>query len=311
MATQTSMAHVKHVEILPPEASTSGMHRRREKQEFVVPDLSEANLMLADLQTANLAFGDFRWANLQGAVLNKADLTSANLYQARAARAELRATVLRGAYLQEADLGGADLRKAELSEARLQRVDLRNADLCGADLRWSDLRQADLGDAKLDNALLTGAQLWEARRTRWSIKNITCERAFWDEEGAAPTAYEVGEFERLHADVKTVELHYSGGITLFEINTLPLLMHRLAQLNPDSLFRLQSLGDTAGGSRVVLAVDAITTRDLEKLRADALQLQEVQQEARKHHELASKLEAKLELMTDTISQAFTGIKSEI
>jgi len=52
------------------------------------------------------------------------------------------------------------------------------------------------------------------------------------------TEYSPGEFESLYSEAPTIELHYKSGIIQFELNTLPLLLHRLGAEHPASAFSL-------------------------------------------------------------------------
>ena len=73
------------------------------------------------------------------------------------AGADLRGAYLRWAYLTWANLAGADLRDADLSAADLSAADLAGADLRGADLSGANLIMTDL----------TGANLADARRSKF------------------------------------------------------------------------------------------------------------------------------------------------
>jgi hypothetical protein len=84
----------------------------------IVPDLSEADLIMADLSHANLG-----WANL-----SRANLSMANIF---------------GANLSRANLGGANLTVANLVWA-----DLIGADLTEAIIAWTTFGNNDLSDVK-------------------------------------------------------------------------------------------------------------------------------------------------------------------
>jgi uncharacterized protein YjbI with pentapeptide repeats len=111
---------------------------------------------------------------------------------------------LKGANLRRADVQWANLYGADLREANLGRTNLGEADLTEANLSGADLSEANLIDVKLDYADLTGAKFWETQRAGWSIKNVVCQRAFWDREGMKPTEYSDGEFERLYVEKPSI-----------------------------------------------------------------------------------------------------------
>lgn len=198
-----------------------------------------------------------------------------NLTQAR-----LRGRKLVGANLNDVDLSGAILASANLSRANLAKANLRRAnlsfaDLTGADLSDADLRSASLQYAYLDRSTAHGIRLWEAQRAGWTLREIRCERAFWDIDGKVATSYQPGEFEKLHSDRTFIELLYPGGILPFELNTLPALMHHLASLHPGSNLRLKSIEEIASSdgpgrsAKISLSVGGGDLDVLETLRAEA------------------------------------------
>lgn len=198
-----------------------------------------------------------------------------NLTQAR-----LRGRKLVGANLNAGDLSGAILAGANLSRANLSKADLRRAnlsfaDLTGADLSDADLRSANLQYAYLDRSTTHGIRLWESQRAGWTVREIRCERAFWDTDGKVATSYPPGEFEKLHSDRTFIELLYPGGILPFELNTLPALMHHLASLHPGSNLRLKSIEEIASSdgpgrsAKISLSVGGGDQDMLERLRAEA------------------------------------------
>lgn len=129
------MASEEHLALL--KQGVEVWNRWREEHSEILPDLSEANLLLANLHGANLC---------------KTELSFARLRSAK----------LRGANLQEAHLGGADMSWADLREANLSRADLREANLARSDLSRASLREADLRTAVLNGAFLTQTRFEKA-----------------------------------------------------------------------------------------------------------------------------------------------------
>jgi hypothetical protein len=192
----------------------------RQAEPETIPDLSYANLGHSGV---NFSYVNLSNANLRRVVLAYQNLSGADF---------------RGAHCNTANLIGADLRNAILREADLSGANLTGADLKGADLSAANLSSARLQSAILNQATITGARFWETQLAGWSIKNIICERAFWDNDGSNPTDYAPGEFERLHSETPRIELFYEGGITTFELNTLPALLSHLASLHSNCTIRL-------------------------------------------------------------------------
>lgn len=270
-------------------------------------DLSRADLSGADLSAANLSWTDLSGANLTAANLSRADLSSATLSGADLSRADLGWANLRGANLRGANLSNANLREANLREADLSNANLRGylrgADLSGAKLIEADLSGAYLNSARvqyinLDRANITGARLWETQRAGWSLKGIICERAYWDQKGEQPTYYEPGEFERLYSEQPIIELFYQGGLTTFEINTLPALLHRLGTLHPECTIRLKSVEETAGGAKVSITIADADAETVQTIDAEAQRLL-VAQIAMRDNEIV-RLQIQKQLLLDDV-----------
>ncbi|TCK72029.1 pentapeptide repeat-containing protein [Acidipila rosea] len=250
-----------------------------------------ANLSGANLSSADLSHSNLRWANLSGANLSEATLDYALLVDTNMCGANLRSTQLGGAKLvaarmveadlSEADISGADLVGAKLEHAKFCEADLsdaklNSADLSGADLAGADLRSSSLQGAKLDGAKVTDIKLWETQRAGWSIKGIICERVYWDKSAEYATLYAPGEFERLHSEQTCIELFYQSGVSTFEISTLPVLLHHLATLHPNTSIRLKSIDETGGGARISISVADSDPETVENVRADAMKVYHAQ-----------------------------------
>ncbi|HEY0264425.1 MAG TPA: pentapeptide repeat-containing protein [Granulicella sp.] len=254
-------------------------------------DLQGADLRRADLHGADLRFANLRGANLAEANLQQANLKELNLQEVNLYGADLREAHLGNAFLSDLNLRDADMREAYLQDAnlsfarlqgtRLQGAYLHGVNLHGAYLQQADLTGANLGaarlqDARLTEAVLTGAILWETQRSGWSIKRVICEYAYWDVLGQEETRYAPGEFEKLYKEQARVELVYPGGISVFEVNTLPALLQHLAEQYPDTGVRLKSIEETGGGVRVSIHVEEADAQALESIREEAKRAQGAQ-----------------------------------
>jgi len=263
--------------------------------------LSKANLAGANLREASLTWANLQQANLTGANLVEAklhgvDLTRALLYDAKAYRADLSEAKLYDAdltgvafgwaNLARANLGGANLSGADLSWANLHRADLTGANLFwahlvqtnlrytrfdSATLTGADLRSANLQEATLGQAILTDAKLWETQRAGWSIKGVVCERIYWDEKALSPTEYAAGEFERLYSGQTCIELFYEGGLSTFELSTLPALLYHLSTKHPETNIRLKTVEETGGGAKITISLGEADEQTKEQVEADALE----------------------------------------
>jgi uncharacterized protein YjbI with pentapeptide repeats len=321
------MANEDHVALLERDVEAWN-EWRKENLDVVMPDLRRADLPCADLQGVDLQSADLQDAQLPGANLAganlwnaqlknadlsvtnlaSADLRGANLWNADLTGADLQGADLRGANLGIADLGGADLTDANLADAvlpgaqltcanlsganlagaKLNSTNLDGANLIGADLHEAILFGAGLIDSCLDGANLNGVKLWETQRSGWSIKGITCQRAFWDRNGKEPIEYEDGAFERAFTEKPRIILRYAGGISPVDLAMLPLIIERLQADHPKSSLHIRSVQDDGGAAAVTITVEDLAGRssevfakDVEALRGDLVMVQQrLQQEER-------------------------------
>ena len=259
-------------------------------------NLSEANLSGANLSKACLSNADLFDANLRGTNLDEAYLSEANLCRAYLSHANLRHANLGEANLSDAISQEANLFKANLSEANLNKAYLSGtnlgeahlfkANLSGANLSRANLSNCCLQNASLDGATLTGACLWETQRAGWSIKNAICEYVYWDREAwwedreskqpARATHYAPGEFERIHSEQTCIELVYPGGVSTFELNTLPALLQYVASLHPGQSLRVKSLEESGGGAKIRISLGDADPETARRIEASLQEAHEAQ-----------------------------------
>ena len=225
-------------------------------------DLTEANLTLADISDADLRNAKLRDANLKQAILIRADLSQASLNNA-----DLSGTAFNHANLTRAYLTDANLTEADMRSANMRAVQLENANLNSV-----DLRSANLQFAVLDNCNADKVKLWETQRADWSIKGIRCESAYWDKDADEITRYAPGEFEQLYAEMARIEFFYQGGVSTFELSTLPAMLHHLASLHEGASIRLKSIEETGGGAKISISVSEADAETTEKIKADAVRV---------------------------------------
>jgi len=269
-------------------------------------DCRGASLRGAQLDGANLDEANLRSAKLDSARLFKAtlescNLTRANLVRAKLTNSNLRSVCFAGADLSNARLDGADFSCADFSEANLRHANLQNATARGAIFKLAILHQANF-----DGTDISGSHLWETQRTEWSIKDVTCETVFWDEEAKVASKFEPGEFERLYGNQLVIELFYAGGITAFEVNTLPALLHELSKLHPNCRLRLASVVETNGGALITIRAEGIQETDLSLLRIDAEALRDLQIALRESNRLNERLTIEKSLLLDDVFPRMIG-----
>ncbi len=263
------MANPEHLAKL--KEGIDAWNRWRKKNTVPVVELSGAYLVRANLIRANLQGADLRGAKLTGAKLDGAKLNGAKL-----SMAEMQEASLSGANLHRANLLSTKLRNANLTNADLSQTNLRLADLSGADISHADLRSANLQQSNLKLAVLTGCKIWETQRAAWEIKEVFCERIYWDSEAKVPTEYAPGEFEHLYSAQTCIELFYQNGVSTFELSTLPALLQRLATKHPNANIRLKTIEETGGGAKITISLGDASPEVAESIQADAARAQHLQ-----------------------------------
>jgi uncharacterized protein YjbI with pentapeptide repeats len=258
-------------------------------------DLRGADLQRTDLSGANLSAVNLSEANLHETILDNVDLSDAILVKAEMSRASLRHAKLDRANLSQvsmtaADLTAAHMHQANFAQANLHRVAFYSSQLIDCNLKGADLTCTNLQTANLNRSNLTGAFLWETLRAGWSIQEVICERAFWDRVGRSVTEYAPGEFERLYSDQTTIELFYEGGISSFELNTLPALLQHLASKHPDASIHLKTIEQTGGGAKITISLGDADDSLKAKIEADALHVVNAQLQLRDNDLLRLQIE---------------------
>ena len=311
-------------------------------------NLAHANLYRANLRRATMSHSDLSWANLRKATLNRVYMDSASLYCTDLREAVMPGAYLKSAHMIEATLSDANLRSAEMTGARLKnaslfnsnllvadlsRADLSEANLCRANLAQADLRFANLTGAELidadltranltqstlhytnfHRATLTDCKLWETLRAGWGVRAVICERAFWDKEGETPTEYAPGEFDRIYSTQTCIELFYEGGISSFELGTLPSLLQHLASMHPGTNILLKTIEQTGGGAKITLSLGHTDEQTKERVEADAVEIVQAQLRLREDETLRLQIEnATLKQMHETtIRLILTGSATHI
>jgi uncharacterized protein YjbI with pentapeptide repeats len=278
-------------------------------------DLSAANLRKAKLSHAFLAHATLRRTDLREAVMANAFLESADMGEATLSEANLRAADLTGANLsntslfhaslrraclQRADLSGADLSQADLNRADLQFTNLTGAELIQTDLTRANLSQSNLHCANFNRATLTDCKLWETLRAGWGVRGVLCERAFWDSEGEKATEYTPGEFERIYSEQTCIELFYEGGMSSFELGTLPALLQHLTSMHPGTNILLKTIEQAGGGAKITLSLGYSDEQTKKNVEADAVEVVQAQLRLRSDETLRLQIEnATLKQMHET------------
>jgi len=154
--------------------------------------------------------------------------------------------------------------------------------------------------ARLDRCDLTGARLWDIQRGGWSIKGVICERAYWDEAAKEVVEYIPGQFERLYSASPCIELFYEGGITKFELNTLPALLLHLANLRPNARIRLKSIEESGSGAKLSINLEESDPNVFEAIKAEAKQFQTAQLALREESRRTERLEIEKHLLLNEV-----------
>ena len=263
-------------------------------------DCRGTSLRGAELEGAQLMRANLRAAKLDSARLFKANLEECDLERADMRNAKLTCSVLRKADLGRADLSGARLDRADLSLANFSQATLRQANLRGAMARGTNFSLAILHLSIFEGADITGARLWESQRAGWLIKGIACESVFWDQNANTESRFAIGEFERLYGPQLIIELFYEGGITSFELNTLPALLHELSKLHPVCHLKLAAITEASGGALLKIRAEGIEEHELSSLQAAAEKMRDLQIQLRASDHQIERLQIEKGLLLDEV-----------
>lgn len=223
-----------------------------------------SGLILKDISLAG--------SNLEGQQLPRIDFSNSNLAGVNFKGADLSNAIMTGtnlkhAIFKDAKLTGAIFKAADLHGVDLSFTNLTKADFTGASLANCDLRDANLTKAKLSGTNITGAKLWKVTTAGWTISNIICHHAYWDNAGKEKTIYRNHEFERIFAESVNIELRYPYRLADHELATLPIFIEHLTAVNWGIILRLKSITDVAGGALVLFAVEELGGHNPTELKA--------------------------------------------
>jgi uncharacterized protein YjbI with pentapeptide repeats len=271
-------------------------------------DFRGADLRRANLRGANLSEANLSHADLGEAMLGNANLSDAILIEAQMSHIDLRRATLDHANLSQSNMTGADLSGTQMHQTNFTRANLHravfyNAQLINANLKDADISCANLQSATLDQSDLTGACLWETQRAGWRIAAIACERIFWDKGMKVATEYAPGEFERLYSEQTSFELFYKGGISTFELNTLPALLQHLASKHPDTNIQLKTIEQTGGGAKITINLGDADEETKQTIQTSAAQVQQIQLSLRESEGQRLQLEVNFNRLLDTFTNA--------
>ncbi len=242
-------------------------------------NLTDANILTASTQGARLDGIDFRGhdlqgldlrscslmaCNLSGQNLTKADLSHACLDRSKVEGADFSQAILnhtsaRGIDFSQVKLESTSFKKADVSNSSFKQSRLNRIDFSQANLSHCDLRGAIIKQLNLTKATINGCKFWKIKTQEWTLSQIQCEHAFWDEKGLEKTQYKRHEFERIYAASIAIKLRFPYRLSSTEISTLPILIEHLHGTFWGTSIRLKSINDDAGGSEICFAIDETGT----------------------------------------------------
>lgn len=298
IAANLKQANLSHANLLHANLLTAICFRT----DLSSVDLRDHDLRGQDLREANLSGADLRNQNLEGL-----DMQGAKLIGAKLDSVSLRDTNLNKANLSDVDLSscrieGVSLKGANLSNTNLSGLDLSGFNLSGVNFKGADLRSANLTKANLDNAILSAAKLWQVQTNGWSIRNIECSHASWDQRGRDYTHYAKNQFEKLFADKITFTLRYQRMLSYQDLATLPFLIEHLEASYWGCKLRIRDIRNEPGDTRAIIVVEdtgGLNPTMLEaSLRQEAEKLQSIQISLQSERKLQFEIRESLQAIKD-------------
>ena len=251
IAANLKQANLSHANLLNANLLTAICYRT---------DLSSVDLRDHDLRGQDLREANLSGANLQGQNLEGLDMQGAKLIGAKMEKVNLRDTNLMNANLSDVDLSscnieGVQLKGANLSNINLSGKDLTKFNLSKANLKGADLREANLTAANLDGAELSSSKLWQVQTNGWSIRNINCTHASWDQRGREYTHYTKNQFEKLFSDRITFVLRYERMLSYQDLATLPFFIEHLEASYWGCKLRIRDIKNEPGDTKAIIVVE--------------------------------------------------------
>ncbi|NVK20884.1 MAG: pentapeptide repeat-containing protein [Kangiellaceae bacterium] len=298
IAANLNCANLSHANLLNANLLTAICYRA----DFSNVDLRDHDLRGQDLREANLSGADLRGQNLEGL-----DMQGAKVIGAKMEKVNLRDTNLINANLSDVDLSSCNIdgvlfKGANLSNANLHGQDLSGFNLSKVKLKGADLREANLAGANLDDSDLSSAKLWQVQTTGWSIRNIECSHASWDQRGREYTHYTKNQFEKLFADKITFVLRYQRMLSYQDLATLPFLIEHLEASYWGCKLRIRDIRNEPGDTRVIIVVEdtgGLNPTMLEaSLKQEAEKLQSIQISLQSERKLQFEIRESLQAIKD-------------
>ena len=298
IAANLKQANLSHANLLHANLLTAICYRT----DLSNVDLRDHDLRGQDLREANLSGADVRGQNLEGL-----DMQGAQLIGTKMERVNLRDTNLTEANLSDVDLSncnidGVILKAANLSNVNLSSQNLSGFNLAKVNLQGADLRSANLTKANLDGAKLSSSKLWQVQTKGWSIRNIECSHASWDQRGRDFTHYSPHQFEKLFSDKITFTLRYQRMLSYQDLATLPFLIEHLEASYWGCKLRIRDIRNEPGDTRAILVVEdtgGLNPSVLEtSLQQEADKLQSIQISLQSERKLQFEIRESLQAIKD-------------
>lgn len=298
IAANLKQANLSHANLLHANLLTAICYRT----DLSNVDLRDHDLRGQDLREANLSGADLRGQNLEGL-----DMQGAKLIGAKMERVNLRDTNLIAANLSDVDLSNCNIDGVLLKRANLSNVNLASQNLAGfnlskVNLQGADLRSATLCKANLDGAKLSSSKLWQVQTKGWSIRNIECSHASWDQRGRDFTHYSPHQFEKLFSDKVTFTLRYQRMLSYQDLATLPFFIEHLEASYWGCKLRIRDIRNEPGDTRAILVVEdtgGLNPSVLEtSLQQEADKLQSIQISLQSERKLQFEIRESLQAIKD-------------
>ncbi|MEO0442829.1 MAG: pentapeptide repeat-containing protein [Pseudomonadota bacterium] len=234
---------------------------RFDEVDFTGHDMQAFDLRNTSFRKANLSNQFLSRSDLSGATLDECNLVNSDLSYGNFSHASLANVNLCSTQLTGARFINCNLNHSNFSSTRLEEIDFESANLKGADFRQCVVKRCSFKKAEI-----TGCFFDEVKTIDWVLSDVKCSYAYWDKQGIQKTYYAKHDFERIYSDTLTLELLYPFRLSASEISTLPILIEHLQATQWGTSIRLKSIGDSSGGSLVVLSIDEISAYNPSELK---------------------------------------------
>jgi hypothetical protein len=246
---------------------------------FLSCEFVECNISGASFGDCDWNLATFSNCAMIGSITKAIEAHKVTFSECRMMGCDMRGAILDFAKISHSDLEGVFLNHSNLSRGSVVKCNLSNVHLANANLSETkfeqtnlycvDFRSSNFTESMLASCNLSEAMLWNVQIGGWSLRNITCSTASFDEEGHRKIRFLPNQFERLYGGDLRVNLAFDGGIIISDLLAIPAIIESIKREFPGSEIFVSSIHEL--GDMTEMTVTAKCLRILDKEEMSSLE----------------------------------------